>query len=50
MEESKEFLSEIFEMLRHGDVFRTDSNDPKSIVDFKYPDELKVSAFCLDLI
>lgn len=42
MEESLEFLSKIFDLLVDGDVFDTRSNEPKSVVDFHHPAELKV--------
>lgn len=43
MEESVEFLSKVFDLLVGGDVFDTSSSEPKSIVDFHHPEELKVS-------
>lgn len=42
MDESVEFLSRIFGLLAEGKVFDTKSTDPKSLVDFKHPEELKV--------
>lgn len=41
-EESLKFLSKIFDLLSNG-VLNTNSNNQKSIVDFKHPEELKVS-------
>lgn len=41
-EESKKFLSRIFDLLSDGKVFETRSDELKSIVDFRYPQELQV--------
>lgn len=43
MDESLRFLSKTFDLLNEGDVFDTRTDEVKSIVDFKHPEELKVS-------
>lgn len=45
MEESLKFLSGVFDLLQESEVFDTRSNNPKSVVDFKHPQELSVSYF-----
>jgi hypothetical protein len=45
MEESVKFLSRIFNLLKGGRVFDTTTNEPKSLIDFKHPEELKVKIF-----
>lgn len=42
MDDSVKFLKKVFELLESAKVFETRSNDPKSIVNFKHPEELKV--------
>lgn len=42
MDESLKFLSKVFDLLGEANVFDTRSNESKSIVDFKHPEELKV--------
>lgn len=42
-DESVKFLSKIFDLLKDGNVFVAQSDEPKAIVDFHHPDELKVS-------
>lgn len=43
MNESLEFLSKIFDLLKEEKVFDTESEHHKSVIDFKHPDELRVS-------
>jgi hypothetical protein len=43
MDDSVIFLSKIFDLLDSAKVFETKSNELKSIVDFRHPEELKVS-------
>jgi hypothetical protein len=43
MDDSVEFLRKTFDLLESGGVFETRSNEMKSVVDFKHPEELKVS-------
>lgn len=45
MEESLKFLSGIFDLLQDSEVFDTRSNEPKSVADFKHPQELSVGHF-----
>lgn len=45
MDEPLKFLSKIFDLLRDGNVFDMKSFEPKSIIDFKHPEELKVRRF-----
>lgn len=47
-DESLKFLSKVFHLLKDGNVFDTQSNDLKSVIDFKHPEELKVRKFCID--
>jgi hypothetical protein len=42
MDDSVKFLSKVFDLLASGNVFDTESNERKSIVDFKHPEEMKV--------
>lgn len=43
MESSEDFLRKIFDLLKSGGVFDVHNDDEKKVVDFKYPDEMKVS-------
>lgn len=42
MESSEEFLGKIFDLLKSGGVFDIENNEKKSVIDFKYPEEMKV--------
>lgn len=42
MEDSVDFLRQIFDLLNDGGVFDVHSDEQKAIVDFKHPEELKV--------
>lgn len=42
MESSEDFLSKIFILLKNGGVFDIQNDEKKRVVDFKYPDEMKV--------
>lgn len=44
-DESMKFLSKIFDLLKDGNVFVTQSEEPKAIVDFHHPDEISVSLY-----
>lgn len=41
-QESLSFLGKVFDLLNDGKAFDTQSNEPKAIVDFRHPEELKV--------
>lgn len=43
MESSQDFLRKIFDLLKDGKVFEVHDDEKKKVVDFKYPDEMKVS-------
>ena len=43
MESSEDFLCKIFDLLKSGGVFEVHNDEKKKVVDFKYPDEMKVS-------
>lgn len=49
MEESLTFLSRIFDLLVKGEAFETQSNELKSVIDFKHPQELKVRQLLSEL-
>lgn len=42
MENSEEFLSKIFGLLKSEGVFEVHNDEEKKLIDFKFPDELKV--------
>lgn len=43
MESSVDFLRRIFDLLNDGGVFDVHNDEPKAIVDFKHPEEMKVT-------
>lgn len=43
MEDSENFLNKIFNLLKDGGVFDIQNNEKKKVIDFRHPDEMKVS-------
>jgi hypothetical protein len=42
MESSEDFLRKIFDLLKNGGVFEIHNDEKKRVIDFKYPEEMKV--------
>lgn len=42
MESALNFLRKIFDLLKSGEVFDVQNDGKKKIIDFKYPEEMKV--------